>query len=1008
MALQKQPVNFNFSKGLDLKTDPFQIPIGNFLALQNAIFTKGGLLSKRNGYKQLTNLPDISNTYLTTFNGNLTAIGATLNAYAQGSNTWINKGNFRPVGLDTLALVRNSTNQSQCDSAIAPNGFICTVFTDNVPDSGSNVPEYRYVVADSATGQNIVSSTVISVNASGSPRVFLVGNYFVIVFSSTISAVNHLQYLALSVANPFNTSGIVDVSAQYTPSDTVAFDGVVANNTLYLAWNGSDVGNAIRMRYLTASLTLSATVAFAGHVATLVGMAVDTTTPNPIIYTAIYDESSGEGYIFAVNAQLSSVFTFQEFDSTLALLNLTIAATNGVATIFYEVDNNYGYDSSLPTHYIGSVTCTQAGTVGTPSIVIRSLGLASKAFFIKGLIYFLAVYDSEFQPTFFLSDAMGNITAKLAYSNGGGYLTTGLPNVSVLGVTASIPYLINDAIIPVNKTQGASQAPVYSQTGVNLASFTIGQESISSSEIANNLNVSGGFLWSYDGYVPVEQGFHLWPDNLEVMTDTMGGNISAQEYFYVPVYEWSDNQGNLYRSAPGIPVSITTTGSSSTNTINVPTLRVTYKTNNPLKIVLYRWSTAQQTYFQATSILTPTLNDTSVDYVTITDTLSDADIIGNSILYTTGGVVENIGPPATNSTALYKSRVFLIDAEDKNLLWYSKQVIEAVPVEMSDLFTIYVAPTTSAQGNTGPMLALSAMDDKLIMFKKDAIYYLTGTGPDNTGANNDFSDPVFITSTVGCANQHSIVFIPNGLMFQSDKGIWLLGRDLSTVYIGAPVEAYNEFLVKSAVNIPGTNQVRFTLENGVTLMYDYFYNQWGTFNNIPAISSALYQGLHTYMDSFGRVYQETPGLYLDGPNPVLISFTTGWFNLAGLQGYERAYNILFLGSYVSPHYLSVQIAYNYNSSPNQQTIINPTNYSGTYGQDSPYGNQAVYGGPSRLEQWKIDLERQLCESFQVTITEIFNPFFKTEAGQGFTLSGVNCIVGIKKGSRSIPIQNSAG
>ena len=99
-------------------------------------------------------------------------------------------------------------------------------------------------------------------------------------------------------------------------------------------------------------------------------------------------------------------------------------------------------------------------------------------------------------------------------------------------------------------------------------------------------------------------------------------------------------------------------------------------------------------------------------------------------------------------------------------------------------------------------------------------------------------------------------------MFQSDKGIWLLGRDLSTSYIGAPVQSLTlNATVLSALNIPATNQVRFTLDSGITLMYDYYYSQWGTFTGVPGISSTLYQSLHTYINSFGQVFQETPGLY---------------------------------------------------------------------------------------------------------------------------------------------------
>ena len=36
MALQKQPVAINFVKGLDTKSDPFQVNVGNFLSLNNS------------------------------------------------------------------------------------------------------------------------------------------------------------------------------------------------------------------------------------------------------------------------------------------------------------------------------------------------------------------------------------------------------------------------------------------------------------------------------------------------------------------------------------------------------------------------------------------------------------------------------------------------------------------------------------------------------------------------------------------------------------------------------------------------------------------------------------------------------------------------------------------------------------------------------------------------------------------------------------------------------------
>lgn len=1076
MPLQKQPVNINFAKGLDLKSDAFQVQVGNFLSLGNAIFTKAGLLQKRNGFGPLTALPDSTYSFATTFNGNLTAIGSNLAAYSAGSATWVARGSFQPVELDTLPLIRSNTNQSTCDAAVTAGNIVCTAYTDQDP-SNLSAKIYRYAVADSVTGQNLLPPATLT--ATGAPRVFLLGTQFVVVYPNTTS----LLFITINI-NTFAVTAPVTLSSTFTSNG--AFDGFVANSRLYVAWDYSTTP-AVKMTYITTSLTSPTAVSFAGRAATQMSVTADQTNPTPIIWAAFFDAVTHDGYAFAVDQNLVTVLAPSQIIShihaggtpTPMAVNITCVAQNNLLTFLYQQLNTYSYDGALRSDYIVKNTLTLAGSLGTAVNLLRSVGLGSKAFLLGGKIYFLCAFGSVSQPTYFLSDSLGNLCLKLAYSNGGGYYGSVLPSANVVGTSISIAYLFKDLVASINKDRINPSPAIYSQTGINLSAITLTNEGISTAEIGSDLHFTGGFLWMYDGYTPVEHNFHLFPDDVEVVgAPASGGIVTAQKYFYSITYEWSDNQGNIFRSAPSIPVSYTiltapanftanitngspdlTSASSTTNlqvgqalsgvgipantfilsivgstvtmtnnatagtggsititpqtvsaiNVNIPTIRLTYKIANPVKLVVYRSSVAQPVFYQATSISAPILNNLAVDSLTFTDILPDTDIIGNNILYTTGGVVENIGAPAASAVTLFKSRLFLIDAEDKNLLWFSKQVIEAVPVEMSDLFTLYIAPTVSSEGSTGPMRALAALDDKLIIFKRDAIYYITGTGPDNTGANNDFSEPIFVTSTVGCSNQRSIAFIPEGLMFQSDKGIWLLGRDLSTKYIGAPVEAYNANRVLSAVTVPGTNQVRFTLDNGVTLMYDYFYGQWGTFNGIPAVSSTLYQGLHTYINAQGKVFQETPGQYLDGSSPTLLSLTTSWLNLAGLQGYERAYFFYLLGTYLSPHKLTVQIAYDYNASPTQTTIVSPENFSGTYGlEPGAYGADSPYGGSGQLEQWRVFLQKQTCQSFQITITETFDSFFGTAAGAGLTLSGLDIIVGLKRAYRPIRAANSVG
>lgn len=1013
MALQKQPVAFNFGRGLDKKNDPFQIPAGKFLGLENSIFDKGGQLKKRNGFGPLAALTSTPG-YLTTLNGNLTAIGSQVDALSSSTDTWVSKGFYHHADLSTLSLLRSNLNQTAADSAVHPNGLICSAYAE----SNGTTNTYRYVIADSTTGQNLVSPTTIPV-ATGTitqaPKVYLLANYFIVVFTNRIAGVDNLQYISINATNTSLVNAAQTISSNYsspTAGGAPQFEGATDNSNLYVAWNGADVGNAVRMTLIDSTLVQHNTIVKAGLTANLLSVNVDTSGSSPVVWVSSHNSASQTATSFAVDKNLNTILAPTTHVTGSQIVNMMGTATGGSLRLFYQVQGSYSYDGAIRTDVLNRRSITQAGTLGTATVVMRGMGLASKGFIIGTTTYFLASYQSAYQSTYFLLDFSGRIVLKLAAGNGAGYYTQGLPGVSQVGNVVRIPYLIRNRIQAVNKSQGvASVGGIFAQVGVNLATIDLDSSSLNlnSVEIGDNLNITGGQLWAYDGSTVTEQGFHLYPDYIETTTSTSGGSMGAGTYYYAVTYEWADNSGNVNRSAPSIPVSRTTTGGASTVTINVPTLRATLKKTTPVKICIYRWSVAQQTYYEVTSIAAPTLNDTTVDSIAFVDTKSDAQIIGNNILYTTGGVLENIGSPALHAITLYQSRVFGINAEDRNQLVYSKVVLESTPVEMSDLLTLYVSPTTASQGSTGVMEALAPLDDKLILFKASAIYYINGSGPDNLGTSANYSEPTFVTATVGCDNQRSIVFVPNGLMFQSQKGIWILGRDLSTTFIGADVEDYtNGATVLSAVNVPDTNQVRFTLDSGVTLMYDYFFNEWGTFTNVPAISSTLYQGLHTYVNARGGVLQETPDLYLDGSKPVLLGFKTAWLKTAGLQGYQRAYFAYLLGVYKSPYTLDVAISYDYIDSPTQTVTVVPENRSSTWGSESVWGGGGDWGGAGGVEQAKIHLTQQKCEAVQLTVREVYDATQGYAAGAGLTLSGITMIIGVKSGHAKLKPSRSFG
>lgn len=986
MPVQRQTLNIPFAQGLDTKNDPWQIQPGNFLLLENALFQKGNALKKRNGFSSLPDLPTNANgTTLTTYKNNLTAIGSNLYAYSDASDQWIDKGRTQPISLSAQSTARTAYSITAVDSAVSANNLVCTVFLD-----GDGV--WKYTITSSETGETLVNITAIASGANQA-RVHSLGNFFIVTFFRPGPPVR-LSYIAIPVSNITSVTGPTDISS-VVASVTTGYDAHVINNTLYVAWND---GANIRVTRLSSTLQQGTTLQIAGYTATRVSVTGYLPSAGlPTIWVTAYNGLNG--YSWSIDSALSTPSAARHTIVNTVGTQLTTIADAVKLNLLFQVTNTYSY-SAQRTDYIQKITCNTAGVVSAPSIVHRDVGLGSEAFIYNGVLYFLGAHSSDNQPTYFLIDENGNVVAKLAYSNGAGYAATQiLPSINQYDDVIQIAYLFKTLVIPVNKTQGVS-APnnVYAQIGCNLVTFNMSKKNIETEELAQVLAMSGGFVWMYDTVRPVELGFHQYPDEILATPSNGAGTLTPQQYYYQVTYEWTDGQGIIHRSAPSIPIGVNLVGPNDTITLDIPTLRFTAKdaTNN-VRIVIYRWSVAQQVYYQITSITSPLVNNQSVDSVQYIDLQPDSAILGNNIIYTTGGVIENIAAPATELVTTFNNRMFAVSSEDRNTIWYSKQVLASTPIEFSDLFTIYVAPTSTAQGDPGEITAIASMDDKLIVFKKNSIYYVAGTGPDITGGNNDFTDPVFITGTVGCTNANSIVYTPNGIFFQSNKGIWVLNRNLTTQYVGAPVEGYNTLPVSDGLTIPNTNEVRMSIE--------------------PGVSMAIYNGLHTLLNANGEVVIEEPNSFIDNSNcglmlmydyyyqqwgtfrikhgPVQFSFVSAWMSLAGIQGFERAQWMTLLGRYYSPHKLSISIAYDYNESPSQSVLITAQNWSPNYGDDPLYGDGSPFGGPGNVEQWRIFFNKQKCQSFQLRVSEIFDPQYETSPGYGVQLTGINLVIGAK-------------
>lgn len=1047
MPIPKESVTINFSQGLETFSDPNQLPAGKFVALTNSSFIKSGTgeyaaLKKRNGFGSI--IPSVSTvSYLTTYNTALVGLGpGAIQGYSTTAKQWINQGYFNPVILSTTPMIRNSYNQSNQDATISPNGMIITAFA-----SGNVASPYQYAIFDSVSGQNVVPQTALPLNGGsqviGQPQTFTLGSSFFLVYAVTSTATSQLVLTQTQNISPFSVqsttkldssiffhnNGVWPYEGVVTPGPPrPMFDGCVGGDRLYVSWVSGTTAH-LNAAVITSPFLTIGTTSIVTSTSFCACISVAPDVPNSIFYTTTASS-------FALNYCLNNFSFIQLFTTSAVVSSSSYYMTNlggnspafapGITNVT-SFANGYlwsAYETrsifAVPLGVIAPTTTTlvtrqvsNTGVVGSETVICNQMGLGSKPAVVGNDFYFVSTYGSptNLQNTYFLLGSSGAAISKFAYESGGGYYNTGIPSMTTVGSSAYVSYLTQDLLTSVasaNLTGSSSQViasnqNVYTQTGINLGKFNFSSNNISPKDTGNALSIPSGCLFNYSGLQCVENNFHLFPEPTALLTISIGSGSSfsvgsnewtnGQAYQYQLIYQWSDEQANIHRSATSLPMTAPVGGTIGSITYQ-PTfnlLPVTQKQNYTAS--LFRWSPQQPEFFKVGAVtftlpMSQTQTTSSVSAGTnlryrlfghllqFIDFAKDSDILGNEILYTTGNNLEDTGLPACSAGAVWDARFWTILSETGEIA-FSKPIIPATPIEMAQDQTIFVPSSQTAQGPSGPPVCIFPMDDKLIIFRKNGILYINGTGPDITGANGQYSEPIQIPSGFGCSNQSSIVLTPIGIMFQSDNGIWLLGRDLSTKFIGKDIEAYNNQTVLSANCIPGSTEVRFELNGGSKLVYDYFVDQWNSDSPMWGQSSVIYNGLHTFVNSSSSVFQESQGIYLDGSTPVTMGFTTGWISLAGLQGYKRAYWMDILATYQSGHTYTMGIAYDFNPAIVQTATIVPTN---------------TVGSGSFVEQWQINFQRQQCQSFQLT----FNEISSGSAGAGLTLSAINLVYGKKK------------
>lgn len=484
----------------------------------------------------------------------------------------------------------------------------------------------------------------------------------------------------------------------------------------------------------------------------------------------------------------------------------------------------------------------------------------------------------------------------------------------------------------------------YAQPSINFHSSNA-LSLYSNAEVQDELMIAGGAPQHYDGARLCEVGFAWTPEIVDVQTDAAGTNIPAGNYRYVAVYEWRDSRGQLHRSGHSNTHGYSAPGSDGA-TITVRCMNIgnrdaawIYPTATPIMIALYRTTLANPNIFRRVygtvqTGFTPQdmpVNDPTSWAVNITDNVSNVVLDSAAPLnFIDGGNAEQytelppMTPPAAHLVANYQNRAWLMASEEREL-WYSKENL-ATPATGRIAPEFHTALRYLLDVVDGEATGLHPLDDDLIIFTRDGIYALSGTGPDalggsTGGATAQYSLQVLHKGT-GCIEPRSIVEVPQGIMFQSYKGITLLdrGKELDFISAGSPVEDLVRTAgnVRAAAYLPDRWTVVFVANQNVTdtpllLKWDFYHRMWSTAPLEPPNATAWLSSTAGGVAWRGNERDASMavacqgGLLIErgkddatpyqdendagGAEEICMDIETGWINVAGIAGIKRVREI---------------------------------------------------------------------------------------------------------------------
>jgi hypothetical protein len=322
----------------------------------------------------------------------------------------------------------------------------------------------------------------------------------------------------------------------------------------------------------------------------------------------------------------------------------------------------------------------------------------------------------------------------------------------------------------------------------------------------------GQLLQSASGDIICGHGGSTVP-SISGLTAAAGGGLTASSaYQYIATEDIWDDAGNVWHGPPSTAQIANLAAGQTKVTIDA---WFGEHENGKRKRTVKFWRTMSNgSVFRL--IYSVTNDCSSTIHTGFIDTISDATLAAGSEFLS--AELPTDLTPAFSHIALFGNRLWGAERDFPQNVRWSKPLQAGLAPEFPPEFTVNV------EDATGEPSALIGIDDKVVLYKRGAIYISTGTNVDNSGAGQ-FPEFIRINSDVGSINAH-VVSTGTEVFFVSQRGVHRLLRSLEVNWFQELDQFFNQPEIGGLEAVVGAvfsaqhNEIRLQTTN-----YRFVYNR---------------------------------------------------------------------------------------------------------------------------------------------------------------------------------------